>query len=191
MAGEDGRYVRHELDCGTKRLRQQRRGQLLSRTQARYVILSQDWEAAGGLVTEFIFNQQPSRLFVLFSPEGIMKTPRLLGLALLAASHLVIVASPAHAQSCKPIQFKRGHYSGTVRGIAPPEDGVCYEVRTGAGQSADVRVDGRNVIFSIPGVVEVQERYSFTTEKKTYRILVSQLMRSVTDEPFSLTVSVR
>ena len=120
-----------------------------------------------------------------------MNTPRLLALASLAASCLLIVAGTAQAESCQPIQFERGSYSGTVRGIAPPEGLVCYEVRTGAGQHAEVLVEGRNMIFSIPGVTEVQEQHSFTTEKKTYQILVGQLMRSVTDEPFSLTVSVR
>jgi hypothetical protein len=120
-----------------------------------------------------------------------MKTPRLFAVASLAASCLLIVTGTAQAQSCQPIQFERGTYSGTVRGIAPPEGRVCYEVRTGAGQHAEVWVEGRNMIFSIPGVTEVQEKHSFTTEKKTYRIFVSQLMRSVTDEPFSLTVSVR
>ena len=120
-----------------------------------------------------------------------MKTPRLLALASLASSCLLIAAGPAQAQSCQPIQFERGTYSGTVSGTAPPEDVVCYEVSTGAAQRAEVSVKGRNVIFSIIGVVDAQDRYSFTTEKKTYRILVGQLMRSITDEPFSLTVSVR
>ena len=120
-----------------------------------------------------------------------MKTPRLLAVASLAASCLLIVAGPAQAQSCQPIQFERGNYSGTVSGTAPPEDVVCYEVSTGAAQKAEVSVKGRNVVFFIVGVVDAQERYSFTTEKKTYRILVGQLMRSITDEPFSWTVSVR
>lgn len=83
-----------------------------------------------------------------------MKTPRLLALASLAASCLLIVAGTAQAQSCQPIQFERGNYSGTVGGIAPPEDVVCYEVRTGAAQRAEVSVKGRNVVFSIVGVVD-------------------------------------
>lgn len=120
-----------------------------------------------------------------------MKTPRLPGLTYLAASCLLIAASTVYAQSCEPIQFKRGHYSGTVRGIAPPEGFICYEVKTGAGQRADVWVQGRNVMFSIPGIVDGQDRYRFTTEKKTYQILVAQLMRSISNEPFLLTVSVR
>jgi hypothetical protein len=120
-----------------------------------------------------------------------MKTPRLFAVANLVASSLIIVTGTAQAQSCPPIQFERGTYSGTVSGTAPPDDVVCYEISTGAAQRAEVSVKGRNVVFSIVGVVDAQDRYSFTTDKKTYRILVGQLMRSVTDEPFSLTVSVR
>lgn len=47
------------------------------------------------------------------------------------------------------------------------------------------------MMFSIVDVVDAQDQYSFTTEKKTYRILVSQLMRAVDNEPFTLRVSVR
>lgn len=120
-----------------------------------------------------------------------MKTSRLLRFACLAVSSLLVVTNTGHAQSCEPIQFERGHYSGTVQGIAPPDDVVCYKLTTGAGQKATVSVAGRNVMFSIYDVVDAQEQYTFVTEKKTYRIVVSQLMRSVTDEPFSMTVSVR
>jgi hypothetical protein len=114
-----------------------------------------------------------------------------LGVVLVALGALLTVAGTAHAGSCEPIHFKRGHYSGSVRGVAPPDDIVCYEVGTGAGQHAEVRIEGRNMVFSIEGVVDARDRYSFTTEKKTYRITVAQLMRSVTSEPFTLTVSVR
>jgi hypothetical protein len=108
-----------------------------------------------------------------------MKTPQLPGLACLAAIHLLAAAGTAQAQSCEPIQFKRGHDSGTVRGIAPPDDVVCYELGTGAGQRADVSIEGSNVMFSVSGLVDARDQYSFTTEKKTYRIDVGQLMRSI------------
>lgn len=120
-----------------------------------------------------------------------MTTPQRPGLACLAALHLLVAAGTAQAQSCEPIQFKRGHDSGTVRGIAPPDDVVCYELRTGAGQRADISVAGSNVMFSVSGLVDGRDQYSFTTEKKAYRIVVGQLMRSINDEPFALTVSVR
>jgi hypothetical protein len=40
-------------------------------------------------------------------------------------------------------------------------------------------------------LVSARIQVNVTTEKKTYRIEVGQLMRSISDEPFSLTVSVR
>jgi hypothetical protein len=125
------------------------------------------------------------------TPERIMRTPQLHGLSCLAAIHLLVAAGAVQAQSCEPIQFKRGHSSGTVRGIAPPDDVVCYELRTGADQRADVSVEGNNIMFSVSGLVDGRDQYSFATEKKTYRIDVGQLMRSISDEPFALTVSVR
>jgi hypothetical protein len=119
-----------------------------------------------------------------------MKTRMPLRSASLALG-VVLVTGAVNAQSCEPIHFKRGSYSGTVEGVAPAEDVVCYELATGAGQRATVKVTGKNVIFSIGGVIDAQDEYSFTTKKQTYRIIVGQLMRSITKEPFTLTVSVR
>ncbi len=129
-----------------------------------------------------------------------MKTSRPPWLLPLAAAMLFIATGPACAEDrqearfaaqCQEIRFQRGHDSVTVKGSAPPDDVICYRMTTGAGQTADLKVKGRNVMFSVAGVVEGQDAYSFATEKKTYRIEVGQLMRSVTDEPFSLTVSIR
>jgi hypothetical protein len=55
---------------------------------------------------------------------------------------------------------------------------------------ASLEIKGRNVMFSIDGVVDGQHRYRFTTEKKTYRVIVGQLMRAVQSEPFTLFVSI-
>jgi hypothetical protein len=109
----------------------------------------------------------------------------------LVAAMLTVAAGAALAEECQEIRFQRGQHSGRVQGVAPPDDVVCYRVATGAGQTANLKLKGRNVMFSIGGVVEGQDAYSFTTEKKTYRVYVGQLMRSVTDEPFSLSVSIR
>lgn len=119
-----------------------------------------------------------------------MKAPNRLQTAIVALS-VLLSAGAVRAETCEPIRFERGEYSGTVRGVAPPEGILCYTLGTGAGQRAEVRVTGRNVFFSIRGVVDVQDHHSFTTEKKTYEILVGQLMRSLADQPFALTVTVR
>lgn len=118
-------------------------------------------------------------------------TPRLLRFVALTASITLIVAGTAHAESCKPIQFERGHDSATVTGSAPPDGQRCDTLAIGAGQRASLSIDGRNMMFSIVDAVDAQDHYSFTTEKKTDRILVSQLMRAVDEEPFTLRVTAR
>ena len=47
-------------------------------------------------------------------------------------------------------------------------------------------VRGGTVVFSIYG----QERYGFTSEKKTYSVYIGQLMNAVQGEPFMLTVTI-
>jgi hypothetical protein len=116
---------------------------------------------------------------------------RRLRLTCLAAICFIVAAQSVHAESCSPIQFERGHFSGTVEGVAPADGTVCYTLATGAGQQATLSVEGRNVIFSIIDLVDARDRYRFTTKQKTYRIIVGQLMRSVTPEPFTLTALVR
>ena len=102
-----------------------------------------------------------------------------------------LAANTAFADECETIRIERGQSAGTVKGIAPPNEMVCYEITTRAGQNASVVATGKNVIFSIEGVIDGQERHSFMTKAQTYRIYVGQLMRSVTDKPFTLTVSVK
>lgn len=102
-----------------------------------------------------------------------------------------IAANTAFADECETIRFERGQSAGTVKGVAPPDDMVCHEITTDAGQNATVAVNGINVMFSIEGVIDGQERHSLMTKAQRYKIYVGQLMRSVTDEPFTLTVSVK
>ncbi len=108
-----------------------------------------------------------------------------------ALALMVLFTTTAHAEKCETIHFKRGESAGTVHGMALPDNVVCYEMSTGDSQMASLAITGNNCIFSIDGVVDAQDRYSFTTEKKTYKIRVGQLMRSITPEPFTLTISLR
>lgn len=109
----------------------------------------------------------------------------------LSASAALTISGATADESCTPIQFERGHDAATITGKAPADGQLCYRLATGAGQQATVTIDGQNMMFSIVDVVDAQDHYRFTTEKKTYRILVSQLLRAVTEEAFTLKVSVR
>jgi len=120
-----------------------------------------------------------------------VKRPRRLRRSALALVGLIAAVIAMPVLACETIHFKRGTYSATVRGVAPADDLVCYQMATGPSQQMSLRLSGRNVIFSVDNVIEGQNEYSFITEKRTYRISVSQLMRSMTDQPFTLFVSVR
>jgi len=101
-------------------------------------------------------------------------------------------ATAASAQSCREIRFERGAFSGEVRGMAPPNDVVCYTIGTGIGQTMRIEVlRGNNVIFSVPGVADARTNLSIRTQQSRYTILVGQLFRSVTNEPFQVLVTIR
>jgi hypothetical protein len=66
---------------------------------------------------------------------------------------VLALAFPADTQDrCTEVHFERGQSSATVRGSAPAEDVVCYSFGAGAGQTANPKVTGRNVIVSVIGV---------------------------------------
>ena len=104
---------------------------------------------------------------------------------------LGLLAAPQAQAACTPIRFATGTTGADVEGVAPPEGVLCYSLETGAGQTATISVTrGKNIIFSVSDLIDAQDRYTFTTEARTYEIIVGQLMRSISDEPFTLQISV-
>jgi hypothetical protein len=104
----------------------------------------------------------------------------------------LVLALPAHAQDgCTEVHFERGQSSATIRGSAPAEDVVCYSFGAGAGQTANLKVTGRNVVVSVIDVGDARTSWTFKTKAQTYKFVVGQLMRAVTPEPFTVTLSVK
>ena len=101
------------------------------------------------------------------------------------------VASPRAQENCRPIRFAPGHSAVTVQGIAPPDDAVCYSFAAGAGQTARLKVTGTNMIVSVIGIGDARDSWTFTTRAQAYKFVVGQLMRSVTPEPYTVTLSIR
>jgi len=117
-------------------------------------------------------------------------TTRQITIFTLAFTLSMLAVTTAWAEDCETIRFQRGHSSAAIEGVAPPDSALCYQITTAAGQTVDIAISGVNMMFSIAGVIEVQDKYRFTTEKKTYQIYVGQLMRSVTDESFTLNIAI-
>ena len=120
-----------------------------------------------------------------------MITKMILAVALTAA-----FSTAAHAQDhCTPIQFARGASSATVKGTARSDEPfACFTLATGKGQTVTLKlVEGPkdDAAFTIPGVVDDHDAYTFKTDAKTYTIIVFRTFAREADEPFTLQVSVK
>ena len=96
------------------------------------------------------------------------------------------------AEECTEIRFAPGATSVEIKGEAPPDDVICYLMRTGANQQAQIQVlEGANTIVTVIDVADARQELSFTTQARQYEILVGQLMRAIEAEPFRILVSVK
>jgi hypothetical protein len=118
--------------------------------------------------------------------------------SLIAATLLMsLLGSPAARaqQTCIPIHFAQGQSSATVRGIARnDEPASCYTLTARRGQTATLNIVKQSpkddTAFTIPGVVDNQDRYTFKTEDKTYKITVYLTFARQPPRPFSMQVTV-
>jgi hypothetical protein len=118
----------------------------------------------------------------------------------LTAGALVAAFSATPALACTPIHFAPGTSSATVKGIAQSTGDsdapikACYTLATGKGQTATLKmIEGPkdDAAFTIPGVVDNHDAYTFKTEAKTYTINVYRTFPREPDEPFTLQISVK
>jgi len=101
----------------------------------------------------------------------------------------VPISSVPWAEDCAFLELYRRHEPAEVNGIAPAEDVVCFAIKPNSGSEITIRVEkGRNVIFTVLDLVDAVDEYSFRANGYGYFIRVGQLMRSVTDEPFTITI---
>lgn len=121
--------------------------------------------------------------------------------ATIAAALLPLCASPvARAQqNCTPIHFARGQSSAIVRGVAQsmdtPSSGSCYTLTTRRGQTATIVIVKKSLnddtAFTIPDVIDNQDKYTFKTTAKTYTIGVYRIFAREPDKPFTMRVTVK
>ncbi|MEO1796716.1 MAG: hypothetical protein AAFR53_06835 [Pseudomonadota bacterium] len=109
----------------------------------------------------------------------------------LTVAALTLAPSFAAAQFCQPIQFERGSFSGAVSDTLTPSQARCYTLEVGSGQAARIAVIGENMCVSVSGVGDCQAEFRFTTRAGIYELRVTQLFRSASTLPFTLTAEVR
>jgi|ERR1700722_7126152 len=109
---------------------------------------------------------------------------------------LILAGLPALAQeppNClMAIEFGAGPSSATITGsVGSEEPFPCYTLAVGEGRTATfkfTRTNG-NMAFTIYGVVDSRDAYSFKTDAKTYKFIVFQKPRAAPGA-FTLAVSV-
>jgi len=93
-------------------------------------------------------------------------------------------------ESCIPIQFGDKKDTIVVSDSVSPRETRCYRLDTVEGDKVTVKVvHGKNVVFSIEGVVEAQDTFTFTAENMSYRVIVGQLLRSTRPQAFQISVT--
>jgi hypothetical protein len=108
----------------------------------------------------------------------------------------LLVSPVARAQqTCVPIHFAQGQSSATVQGIARNEEPfACYTLATRRGQTATLSIAKRSpkddTAFTIPGVVDNRDQYTFKTEDKAYKIMVYLTFARQPPRPFLMQVTV-
>lgn len=110
---------------------------------------------------------------------------------LIAFCCVLFWAVGASAQGCHEIKFARGASSGEVSGQVSDAQSLCFSFGSGAGQTARIELFGsENACFGVLGIIDCQDDFTFTTERRTYQILVSQLFRTLGSENFRLRLTI-
>jgi len=112
--------------------------------------------------------------------------------AVFAGACLAMAAGAASA-ACRAIRFDPGATSATVQGSAPAEGVECLRFGAGNGQTVQLSVKSPHdqVAFSIDGVTDNRDQFSFKSRKQNYDVLMHQTMKAVAPVRYELTLSIR
>lgn len=112
-----------------------------------------------------------------------------LRLIVILAFSTVNVLPALSQESCRPVPFNN-NYIIMLKGTVSPEGMHCYSLETEKEQRISLKViKGDNIIFSIEGVTDAQDRFTFVATKSSYDIIVAQLVRARRSEAFRISIS--
>lgn len=98
-------------------------------------------------------------------------------------------AGPSTAQSCQRVELPAGFTVGDIKGVAPAEGIVCYDLIMPQGQNISVEVvSGRNIATSGPGWDARADRLFIGDLPGQMELRVFQLMRAVQPEDFAVRI---
>lgn len=107
----------------------------------------------------------------------------------LAAFVAAAPAGQALAQGCQRVELPAGFTVGDIKGVAPADGVICYDLVVPQGQNLSVEVvSGRNIITSGPGWEARSDRMFVGDLPGRMKLGVGQLMRAAEPEPFAVRV---
>lgn len=113
---------------------------------------------------------------------------RLAILPFLAAMFLTPQA--ATAENCQIVQLDAGFKAGDLKGTAPADGIICYDLRFPKGQNLSIELaSGRNVAITVPGHYDARNDRMFLGDLPgRLEVRVFQLMRAVNPQPFAVRI---
>ena len=80
-----------------------------------------------------------------------------------------------------------------IRGAAPSEGVQCLRFSTAKGQTVRIAVKSpkNQVAFTLDGMVDNREKFQFTSEKRTYDVLLHQTSSAAKPVDYALTLSIK
>jgi hypothetical protein len=105
---------------------------------------------------------------------------------------VVLLTTPqlALAQACQVVRLSAGFSAGDVKGIAPADGIVCYDLQFPRGQNISIELaSGKNVAITVPGHFDARTQRMFMGDLPgRLEVRVFQLMRAVTPQPFAVRI---
>lgn len=103
---------------------------------------------------------------------------------------LLVAPQLANAQDCPVVRLKADFTAGDIKGIAPAEGFLCYDLRFGQGQNLSIElINGTNVSVTVPDFYDDRtDRMYLGDLPGQLELRVFQLMRSVTPQPFTVRI---
>jgi len=119
--------------------------------------------------------------------------PALLALAATLSTGGSLYSSAWAKAPCEVIRVNAETASATISGSVDPDATACFNFAADSGQTIRIAIQSKdgNTIFSVVGFADARDIYEFKSQKKTYEIIVGQLMKSATADTYQLTLSIK
>lgn len=132
-------------------------------------------------------------LFVTGDPTGKMQEINVKYKTDVPISSIRIQLAKTEDEECENIILGGEQISTLINGEIAPGDIDCYYLTTSKNRTVRIAVDSefKNTAATVLGVGDARDQFEFITAQPVYEIRMFQLKRSVGNDRYALTVSIR